>query len=196
MTYSTRALCRPHPQSCRLIELSAALFPHFKQQETPGGGPGGVKGDKDWEVKDTTNTEATMAYRLFEGKDHASIYQKFRFTPPEELKNTVLQWLDKKVSFLNPGKTHSCCAEVHMIRSNKCCMSVNILRRDSPTCWRWTWGVGRGRILGCSPLTSGKWWALTSASVSWRRPELCRDTPTSHTGGRENDSGHGEMCNM
>lgn len=63
-----------------------------------------MKGDKDWEVKDTTNTEATMAYRLFEGKDHASIYQKFRFTPPEELKNTVLQWLDKKVSFLNPDK--------------------------------------------------------------------------------------------
>ncbi len=38
-----------------------------------------------------------MTYRLFEGKDHASIYQKYRFTPPDELKNMILQYLDKKV---------------------------------------------------------------------------------------------------
>ncbi|KAM9363987.1 putative methyltransferase [Pholidichthys leucotaenia] len=37
-----------------------------------------------------------MAYRLFEGKDHASIYHKYRFTPPDELKNIVVQYLDKK----------------------------------------------------------------------------------------------------
>ncbi|XP_026150420.1 putative methyltransferase DDB_G0268948 [Mastacembelus armatus] len=37
-----------------------------------------------------------MTYRLFEGKDHASIYQKYRFTPPDELKNIILQYLDKK----------------------------------------------------------------------------------------------------
>ncbi|XP_034417765.1 uncharacterized protein zgc:162396 [Cyclopterus lumpus] len=37
-----------------------------------------------------------MTHRLFEGKDHASIYQKYRFTPPEELKNIILQYLDKK----------------------------------------------------------------------------------------------------
>ncbi|XP_018537788.1 putative methyltransferase DDB_G0268948 [Lates calcarifer] len=37
-----------------------------------------------------------MSYRLFEGKDHASIYQKYRFTPPDELKNIILQYLDKK----------------------------------------------------------------------------------------------------
>lgn len=37
-----------------------------------------------------------MSYRLFEGKDHASIYQKYRFTPPEEVKNIILQYLDKK----------------------------------------------------------------------------------------------------
>lgn len=38
-----------------------------------------------------------MTYRMFEGKDHASIYQKYRFTPPDELKNIILQYLDKKV---------------------------------------------------------------------------------------------------
>lgn len=38
-----------------------------------------------------------MAYRLFEGKDHASIYHKYRLTPPEELKNIILQYVDKKV---------------------------------------------------------------------------------------------------
>nr|XP_046260577.1 putative methyltransferase DDB_G0268948 [Scatophagus argus] len=37
-----------------------------------------------------------MAYRLFEGKDHASIYQKYRFMPPDELKNIIIQYLDKK----------------------------------------------------------------------------------------------------
>ncbi|XP_071328716.1 putative methyltransferase DDB_G0268948 [Trachinotus anak] len=37
-----------------------------------------------------------MTYRMFEGKDHASIYHKYRFTPPDELKNIVLQYLDKK----------------------------------------------------------------------------------------------------
>ncbi|KAM7407752.1 hypothetical protein PAMA_003483 [Pampus argenteus] len=37
-----------------------------------------------------------MSYRLFEGKDHASIYQKYRFTPPDELKNIILQYLDTK----------------------------------------------------------------------------------------------------
>lgn len=37
-----------------------------------------------------------MAYRLFEGKDHASVYQKYRFTPPEELKDIIIQYLDKR----------------------------------------------------------------------------------------------------
>ncbi|KAG7278730.1 hypothetical protein CRUP_008342 [Coryphaenoides rupestris] len=37
-----------------------------------------------------------MSYRLFEGKDHASIYQKYRFVPAEEVKNLILQYLDKK----------------------------------------------------------------------------------------------------
>ncbi|KAJ4933004.1 hypothetical protein JOQ06_029842 [Pogonophryne albipinna] len=42
-----------------------------------------------------------MTYRFFEGKDHASVYQKYRFTPPDELKNIILQYLDKK-----KGKPH------------------------------------------------------------------------------------------
>ncbi|XP_068592797.1 putative methyltransferase DDB_G0268948 isoform X1 [Cebidichthys violaceus] len=37
-----------------------------------------------------------MTHRLFEGKDHASVYQKYRFTPPEELNNIILQYLSKK----------------------------------------------------------------------------------------------------
>ncbi|KAM8856283.1 putative methyltransferase [Spinachia spinachia] len=37
-----------------------------------------------------------MTYRLFEGKDHAFSYQKYRFTPPGELKNIILQYLCKK----------------------------------------------------------------------------------------------------
>ena len=38
-----------------------------------------------------------MSYRLFEGRDHASVYQKYRFVPPEELKDLILQYLDQKV---------------------------------------------------------------------------------------------------
>ncbi|XP_078119395.1 putative methyltransferase DDB_G0268948 [Sander vitreus] len=37
-----------------------------------------------------------MTHLLFEGKDHASIYQRYRFTPPDEVKNIILQYLDKK----------------------------------------------------------------------------------------------------
>ncbi|KAM6979075.1 putative methyltransferase [Tautogolabrus adspersus] len=37
-----------------------------------------------------------MTYRLFEGKEHASIYQQYRFTPPEEMKDIILQYLDRK----------------------------------------------------------------------------------------------------
>ncbi|KAM4558366.1 putative methyltransferase [Odontesthes bonariensis] len=37
-----------------------------------------------------------MAYRLFEGKEHASVYQKYRFTPPTDLKNVIIQYLDRK----------------------------------------------------------------------------------------------------
>ncbi|TDH07139.1 hypothetical protein EPR50_G00120480 [Perca flavescens] len=37
-----------------------------------------------------------MTYRLFEGKVHASIYQRYRFTPPDEIKNIILQYLDEK----------------------------------------------------------------------------------------------------
>ncbi|KAF7656939.1 hypothetical protein LDENG_00034250 [Lucifuga dentata] len=42
-----------------------------------------------------------MTHHLFEGKDHASIYQKYRFRPPDELKEIILQYLDEK-----KGKPH------------------------------------------------------------------------------------------
>lgn len=38
-----------------------------------------------------------MTRRLFEGRDHASVYQKYRFLPPDEVKNIILEYLDKKV---------------------------------------------------------------------------------------------------
>ncbi|KAK1797746.1 hypothetical protein P4O66_008102 [Electrophorus voltai] len=37
-----------------------------------------------------------MTYRLFEEKHHATLYQKYRLTPPNEVKELVLQYLDKK----------------------------------------------------------------------------------------------------
>ncbi|XP_036400539.1 putative methyltransferase DDB_G0268948 isoform X2 [Megalops cyprinoides] len=37
-----------------------------------------------------------MTHRLFEEKHHASLYQKYRFVPPEPLKELILQYLDNK----------------------------------------------------------------------------------------------------
>ncbi|KAL7881307.1 hypothetical protein AOLI_G00081550 [Acnodon oligacanthus] len=37
-----------------------------------------------------------MTHRLFEEKHHASIYQKYRTTPPDNVKEIILQYLDKK----------------------------------------------------------------------------------------------------
>jgi hypothetical protein len=39
-----------------------------------------------------------MTYRLFEEKDHASIYQRYRFVPPEEIRDIILHYLERKVS--------------------------------------------------------------------------------------------------
>ncbi|KAM6970554.1 putative methyltransferase [Aplochiton taeniatus] len=37
-----------------------------------------------------------MAYRLFEEKHHASVYQKFRFTPPDQIRELIINYLDQK----------------------------------------------------------------------------------------------------
>uniref|UniRef100_A0A671SZF1 Putative methyltransferase DDB_G0268948 n=1 Tax=Sinocyclocheilus anshuiensis TaxID=1608454 RepID=A0A671SZF1_9TELE len=42
-----------------------------------------------------------MTERMFEEKQHASLYQKYRFDPPDELTELILQYLDKK-----KGKPH------------------------------------------------------------------------------------------
>uniref|UniRef100_A0A3Q4AR70 Methyltransferase type 11 domain-containing protein n=1 Tax=Mola mola TaxID=94237 RepID=A0A3Q4AR70_MOLML len=36
-----------------------------------------------------------MAYRAFEGKNVSSIYHKFRFVPPDEMKNIIVEYLDQ-----------------------------------------------------------------------------------------------------
>lgn len=48
------------------------------------------------EQKEKSGKFTSMAFQLFEGKNHASVYQKYRFTPPTELKNVIIQYLDKK----------------------------------------------------------------------------------------------------
>lgn len=37
-----------------------------------------------------------MSFRMFEEKDHASLYQQYRMTPAKELKELILQYLEKK----------------------------------------------------------------------------------------------------
>ncbi|XP_055734482.1 putative methyltransferase DDB_G0268948 [Salvelinus fontinalis] len=37
-----------------------------------------------------------MTHRLFEEKHHASIYQRYRFVPPEEIRDIILHYLERK----------------------------------------------------------------------------------------------------
>ncbi|KAL0963936.1 hypothetical protein UPYG_G00315550 [Umbra pygmaea] len=37
-----------------------------------------------------------MTHRLFEGTHHASIYQRYRLVPPDEVRDIILQYLDRK----------------------------------------------------------------------------------------------------
>lgn len=39
-----------------------------------------------------------MASRLFEGKDHALVYQKYRFSPREDLQKAIFSYLEEKLS--------------------------------------------------------------------------------------------------
>ncbi|XP_067299990.1 putative methyltransferase DDB_G0268948 [Pseudorasbora parva] len=48
-----------------------------------------------------------MTERMFEDKQHASLYQKYRFDPPDEVKELILQYLDKK-----KGKPHQLAVDV------------------------------------------------------------------------------------
>lgn len=39
-----------------------------------------------------------MAAQMFEGTQHAAVYLKYRFAPGKELKDTILNYLQEKVS--------------------------------------------------------------------------------------------------
>uniref|UniRef100_G3NC09 Zgc:162396 n=1 Tax=Gasterosteus aculeatus aculeatus TaxID=481459 RepID=G3NC09_GASAC len=54
-------------------------------------------------------------------------------------------------------------------------------RRPSRMCWPWIWDVVRVRTRVYWRRTSRKWWASTSVTVNWRRPEPCRGIRTSRT---------------
>lgn len=41
-----------------------------------------------------------MTHRLFEERDHAALYHKYRFSPPGEVKDLIIQYLDKKVQYV------------------------------------------------------------------------------------------------
>ncbi|XP_068099865.1 putative methyltransferase DDB_G0268948 [Hyperolius riggenbachi] len=38
-----------------------------------------------------------MATQLFEGKEHASYYQKYRFSPPQEIKDLIFSFVDERI---------------------------------------------------------------------------------------------------
>lgn len=59
-------------------------------------------------------------YRLFEGKDHAFIYHKYRIPPPEELKNLILQYLEKKVRNCQVDKPYAVAVPVVEIQDGGC----------------------------------------------------------------------------
>ncbi|XP_007439473.2 putative methyltransferase DDB_G0268948 [Python bivittatus] len=49
-----------------------------------------------------------MAARLFEDKDHAAVYQKYRFSLQEKLQGVVLAYLEKKVNCFQLGVDVGC----------------------------------------------------------------------------------------
>lgn len=53
---------------------------------------------------------------------------------------------------------------------------------QSHMCWQWIWVVELVSSPDYWHPTSRRWWALMWVRLSWRRPELCQATPTSHTG--------------
>lgn len=44
-----------------------------------------------------------MATQMFEGRGHAAVYHKYRFAPGKELQQTILSYLQEKVSGVQPG---------------------------------------------------------------------------------------------
>lgn len=44
----------------------------------------------------------SMATQMFEGRGHAAVYQKYRFSPGEELRGAILGYLREKVSRAQP----------------------------------------------------------------------------------------------
>lgn len=67
-------------------------------------------------------------YRLFEGKDHAFIYHKYRIAPPEEVKNLILQYLEKKVRNWKVDKPYALAVPAVEIQDGGC--------RTLDVCWK------------------------------------------------------------
>ncbi|XP_069839702.1 putative methyltransferase DDB_G0268948 isoform X2 [Dendropsophus ebraccatus] len=65
-----------------------------------GGGPlqGCRHGLKEKKLPGCCVTDSQMATRLFEGKEHASYYQKYRFGPPQEIQDIILSYLQEKLN--------------------------------------------------------------------------------------------------
>lgn len=60
--------------------------------------------------------------------------------------------------------------------------SVSTHRKDSHMSSQWIWDVEQVSLLVCWRHTLKKWSAWMSARTRWRRPDLCQETPTLHTG--------------
>lgn len=48
----------------------------------------------------TLKAQTTMTHRLFEERHHAALYHKYRFSPPGEVKDIIIQYLNKKVRYV------------------------------------------------------------------------------------------------
>lgn len=62
-----------------------------------------------------------MTHRLFEERDHAALYQKYRFSPPGEVKDFIIQYLEKKVCICIAGVVHGrfCCQSLSKLKKKK-----------------------------------------------------------------------------
>lgn len=116
-----------------------------------------------------------MTYRLFEGKDHAASYWKYRISPSDDLLQQVLGFLEKHVSEGWTGERFTAAPQ----------WISCFLRTLGPWSWLWMWAAAPVRALCCWPNTSPLWWEQTWVRPSWKWLCSTIQSLTSHTGGSQ-----------
>lgn len=67
---------------------------------SPGESGRNIEVQVSFEAEVSVKAQTTMTHQLFGERDHAALYQKYRYSPPGEVKDIIIQYLDKKVQYV------------------------------------------------------------------------------------------------